>query len=344
MRYLIAILIFFAGLAPAPAALPNVAEFSSLDGVSRFISNYRAKPDPARVPAAVRALGQFGAFKDADSAGVYVGFIAGVIGANPVRAEELIAKMLPMPPPDQWVIVRAIAYSGHPDWKGLMQKFSDRMPLRKVMIDKYLEGNLQTLDEVALEKKPPTLWDKVRGTFQSSKNEKQVVEMTYDKSPELLDTLWGYYFATGSYGPISRIVALLPWSNDRDSTDRLTIGSMAKYTLASNAARDTALLAMLKAAEQEPAEERCEGARRGRRGGRDHGDHAVAQGCARPIEELKRKGPGYKRDISTWGKIGQGALALGCIVAATAGAVVLGLPCVIGGAASSAALSYWETQ
>ena len=62
------------------------------------------------------------------------------------------------------------------------------------------------------------------------------------------------------------------------------------------------------------------------------------------IEELKRKGPGYKRDVSTWGQIGVGALALGCIVAATTGQVEFGLPCVIGGAASSAALNFWNNQ
>jgi hypothetical protein len=62
------------------------------------------------------------------------------------------------------------------------------------------------------------------------------------------------------------------------------------------------------------------------------------------IEELKRKGPAYKRDVSTWGQVGQGALALGCIVAATTGHVELGLPCVIGGAGSSAALSAWNNQ
>jgi hypothetical protein len=62
------------------------------------------------------------------------------------------------------------------------------------------------------------------------------------------------------------------------------------------------------------------------------------------IEELKRKGPGSKRDISNWGLIGQGALALGCIAAAATGHVELGLPCIIGGAASGAALSYWNNQ
>jgi hypothetical protein len=62
------------------------------------------------------------------------------------------------------------------------------------------------------------------------------------------------------------------------------------------------------------------------------------------IENLKRKGPGYKRKIAGWGQIGQGALSLGCIGAAVAGAVVLGLPCVIGGAVSSAALNAWAAE
>jgi hypothetical protein len=168
--------------------------------------------------------------------------------------------------------------------------------------------------------------------------------MTYDKSPELLDTLWGYYFATGSYGPIARIVNLLPWSNDRDSTDRLTIGSMAKYTLASNAARDTALLAMLKAASKNQPKDTAKVLAEVIEAAETMETTRLRKDALASIEELKRKGPGYKRDVSTWGKIGTGALALGCIAAAATGQVYMGLPCVIGGAASSAALNYWETQ
>ena len=343
MRTIIALLIIIGLVTPAVAALPSYIEFTSLDAVSRWISNYRAKPEPARLPDAVRALSQLGTFKDPESSGVYVGFIAGVISANPARAEDLIGKMFPIEPAEQWAIVRAIAYSGHPEWKGLLQKFAPRMPLRQVMINKYLEGRLPTLDEIPLEKKSPTLWDKVRGQFQSDKEVKPT-ETTLDKSPELLDTLWGYYFGTGTYGPVARIIALLPWSNDRDSLDKLTIGSMAKYTLASNAARDTALLSMLKrASKNQPknvtvvldevidAAETMEITR-------------LRKNALAALEELKRKGPGYKREISNWGQVGQGALALGCIAAAVTGHVELGLPCVVGGAASSAALSVWNNQ
>jgi hypothetical protein len=106
-----------------------------------------------------------GVFKEPEGAGVYIGFIAGVLGANPDRAEELIGKMLPMATADEWVIVRAIAYSGHHDWQRWLRKFGDRLPSRKVMIDKYLAGKLPTLDEIALEKRKPTLWDYARGYF-----------------------------------------------------------------------------------------------------------------------------------------------------------------------------------
>jgi hypothetical protein len=349
MRSVIALLVIvgltviglLGSLAPASAAVPNRIEFSSLDAVSRWISSYRARPEPARLPQAVRALSAFGAFKDPESSGVYIGFIAGVIGFSYGRAEEIIGKTLPVAPADQWVIVRAIAYSGHPEWKGLLRKFSDRLPLRKVMIEKYLNGELATLNEIPLERKDPTLWDKVKDPFQNTKAKKPH-EMTYDKSPELLDTLWGYYFGTGSYPPIARIVTLLPWSTDRDSIDKLTVGNMAKYTLASNAGRDPELLGMLKrAGEEQPknvvlkeivdAAETMETTR-------------LRKDALASIEELKRKGPGYKRDINTWGQIGQGAMALGCIAAATAGQVQFGLPCVIGGATSSAALNFWNQQ
>jgi hypothetical protein len=331
---------FLGFLAPASAALPNRIEFTSLDAVARWISVYRARPEPARVPQAVRALSQFGAFKDPESSGVYIGFIAGVIGANHAKAEEIIAKTLPVAPADQWVIVRAIAYSNHPDWQGLLRKFSGRLSLRKVMIDKYLSGELAALNQIPLERKDPTLWDKMKNPFQS--DNKKSKETTFDKSPELLDTLWGYYFGTGAYAPIERIVTLLPWSTDRDSIDKLTVGNMAKYTLASNAGRDPELLGMLKRAGSEQpknvvlkeivdAAETMETTR-------------LRKEALASIEELKRKGPGYKRDINTWGQIGQGALALGCIAAATAGQVQFGLPCVIGGATSSAALSFWNQQ
>jgi hypothetical protein len=62
------------------------------------------------------------------------------------------------------------------------------------------------------------------------------------------------------------------------------------------------------------------------------------------IEELKQRGPNSKREMTTWGQVGQGALSMGCVVAAATGQVEIGIPCVIGGSASQGLLSFWEKQ
>src|SRR5215467_7700271 len=74
------------------------------------------------------------------------------------RANELIGKALnAVTVEDQWVVVQAIAYSGLPDWKGTLRRFSGRMPARQVMIEKYLTGKLKTLDEMEFDKNE-NLW------------------------------------------------------------------------------------------------------------------------------------------------------------------------------------------
>ena len=62
------------------------------------------------------------------------------------------------------------------------------------------------------------------------------------------------------------------------------------------------------------------------------------------IDELKRKGPGYQARHLALGQVGEGAIAIGCIAAAVAGQVEFGIPCVVGGAATSAALRIWDGQ
>lgn len=336
--------VFANPVTPARAAVAAPGKFeASVEGVQKWIYAYRLKPEPTRVPAAVRVMAQIGVLKDPEASGIYIGFIAGVIGSNPKIAEQLVEKMLPIAPEAEWAVVRAIAYSGLPTWKRLMGKVASRIPTRRVMIDKYLSGQLPTLDEIALEKKSPAFMEQVRGYFTFKEKKRPPPETTFESSPELLDTLWGYYFATGSHAPILRMVTLLPWSKDNESVEKLTVGNMAKFTLASNSARDVKLLAILKgAAPHQPKEttpvltevieaaETVEIAR-------------IRREARASLEELQRKGPNSRRNMAWWGRVGEGAIALGCIAAAATGQVQLGLPCVIGGAASSAALKFWSS-
>ena len=321
MRFAMAVLLALAlASASASSAAPNrpapnkkKPEFASSEDILRWINNYRVKPDPGKLPAAVKAMSEHGVFRDMDAAGIYVGFMAGVLNTNPKRAEALIAKMYPMPPEDQVAIVRAIAFCDLPDWKDLMLKFAERMPARKALIDRFVYGKQPTLRQMEL-----------------------------DAGTTPLDTLWGFYFATGSREPILRIISVLAWAKDQNNVERLTIGSMAKLSLATNASRDKELLDTLKSSlnhenketravlqEVVDAAETFEFAR-------------VRKDAMAAIEQLKAKGPASSRNTQWWGMVGQTALALGCVVASAMGQVEVGIPCVVGGALSGAALK-WMT-
>jgi len=261
-----------------------------------------------------------------------------VLGANPHRAETLIAKMLPIDPADHWVLVRAIAYSGLPNWKELLTAFADRMPERRAMIDRYLDGKLPTLDQVLYQPAKPGMFDKIKVALKFGDGDKK--EVALEPSPELIDVLWGYYLATGAYKPIGQIIKLLPLADDKDSVDNLTTGSAAKFTLASNAVRDLNLLAMLKWSVKSQPKETAKVLNEVIETAENVDTAHMRKQSLAAIDDLKQKGPNSKRDLTSVGQIGQGALSMGCIIAAATGQIELGLPCVIGGAAYSAGMQY----
>src|SRR5712672_1420002 len=349
MRYAALVATFYILIQPAAAAVtPEIDPRASLGVVQQWIYNYRAKPDYAHVPAAVRVLFHSQTFREPENAGIYLGFIAGAIGSNPARAEQLVNSLFPVKPEDEWVIVRAIAFSGLPDWRNLLRKVASKMPGRRVMIDSYLTGTLPTLTEIPLEEIKPGMFDKLKGAFTQNpfaKDDKKLkMKQTFAGNQDLLDTLWGYYFATGSYTPILRIIAMLPWSKSRDTVDKLTVGSMARYTLASYAVRDAGLreylrseLAQQPAPIKAPLGEVIEAADTVQLG-------AVRKDALAAVEELKAKGSDSRRNLDFWGQVGVGAVALGCVSAAALGQVAVGIPCVIGGSASQGLLSFWEKQ
>ncbi|MEH2509185.1 hypothetical protein V1291_000539 [Nitrobacteraceae bacterium AZCC 1564] len=339
---------FFLSQCVSATAAPEIDPRASLGVVQQWIYNYRAKPDYARVPAAVRVLFHSQTFREPENAGIYLGFIAGAIGSKPAKAEQLVKSFFPVPPEDEWVIVRAIAYSGLPDWRNLLRRIAPKMPARRAMINAYLSSKLPTLSEIPLEQTKPGMLDKLRGVFTKNpfaKEEKKLdMTLTYAGNQDLLDTLWGYYFATGSHLPIYRIMQMLPWSKSRDTVDKLTVGSMARYTLSSYAVRDASLREFLRselpkqpAAIKGPLAEVIEAADTVQLA-------AVRKDALAAVEELKTKGSDARRNLDFWGQVGVGAVALGCVSAAALGQVAVGIPCIIGGSASQGLLSFWEKQ
>jgi len=221
------------------------------------------------------------------------------------------------------------------------------MPTRNVMITKYLRNQSPTLFQVGPHRNL-TSGQKFRSYFSYDTyfgDKKKGPRLELEPTPELLDTYWGYYFASGRYRPISRIIAMLPYSTDANNVELLTLGNMAKFTLASNAVRDMKLLAMLREAQaQSPSKEIAAPLKEVVTAAETVETARLRKEAMASIEELRRKGPAYRREISKWGYIGTGAIALGCIGAAAMGQIYLGLPCVVGGALSSAGLKYYDSQ
>lgn len=312
LAVLLLILVPAAADAAAKKAREPAKAFERAEAVLKWINGYRGEPEPAKLPAAVRAMGEYGLLRELDQAGLQVGFIAGVLATNPDNAARLIAQMFPMPPEDQVILIKAIAFSGLPNWKAVLSAFAERMPARQVLIDKYLFGDGKTLFELPLDE----------GSF-------------------VLDSHWGYYFGSGSEAAVGRIVSALAWMSEGDSVDRLTIAAMAKWTLASNATRDKDLLDTLKG--QMNVQE-SDVARRHLRevilAAETFETAKIRRDAVAAIDQLKARGPESARNYAWWGQAGQTVLALGCVAASAMGQVQLGIPCVVGGAVSTAALKY----
>lgn len=294
-------------VAATPALAAASPRFQSGDQVLQWVQTYRLKPDPWRLPLAVRALSDLGQFGDEEGAAVHIGFIAGVLGDNQMKAEKLIGAMLPLPPEAQSAVIKAVAYSGLPNWRGLLNAFVDKLADRRVLIDKLATGG-----------KP------------------QLMAMPVEEG-RTLDMLWGYYLATGYYQPVQRILSALPWSEDKNDLEKLLVGSMAKWTLASNAAKNQGLLEMYKTEVAlappklaKPLKEVIDAVEIAETG-------SIKKQALAAIDELKTKGPASRR-TAAWGtELGATAIAVGCVVASVTGHAELGIPCVVGGALTQAA-------
>ncbi len=331
------VLLLFAASLPASAAPLVDANFRTSDQILFWMKDYRAKPQPTRVPGVIGTLSQLGAFQEPEAAGIYVGFLAGVLHNNPKNAEKLVTRMIAMPPEDHWVLVRAIAYSGVPDWRGMLARLSKKMSTKEVMIEAYASGQLPTLSQFEIPGKLSRI-DRIKAAMPFGK--KEAMHTVLPPSPAVLDTLWGYYFATGDDWPLDQMVSMLPWSKDRDDAERLTLGSSTKYALARYASRDARLLGAIRAARTTATKDEAPVLDEVIFAAETVDTGKIRDEATMALNDLRTKGPAYKRKVAWWGQMGEGAISLGCVVAAVSGAAVLGIPCVVGGALTSATLRY----
>jgi len=134
MRYAALVISMFLLIQPANAGpTPEIDPRASLNVVQQWIYNTGAKPDYAHVPAAVRVLLHAQSLRSRRTP-------ASISASSPARSDrtrqaEHSSIALSGAAQDEWVIVRAIAYSGLPDWRNLLRRVAPKMPGRRVMID-----------------------------------------------------------------------------------------------------------------------------------------------------------------------------------------------------------------
>jgi len=306
----------------AQSASGPQADFVSPDKLMDWISNYRDHKQPWRVPGAVHAMQEYGLFGDEEKAWFCIGFIAGVLGSNPKDGPGMIPKMFPMPDKEQAVIIRAIAYSGRPDWRELLEKNASRMPLRRPLIDDFLSG------------KRPTL---------------MTLPLDTGGSPGIY-ALWGYYVATGQHEPVVRIMNALRWSknnddsgfsfrkvfsgwgNDPSAVEKITTGGTAKWTLASYAERDRQLIALYRAEHGRQPEEISKPLKDVIEAAENFESEKIRKDQFGAIDDAQRRQLSNEAGMTKGATAGSIAIATGCVAASALGQAYIALPCVIGGA------------
>ena len=310
----------------APARTTQHVEFSSAERLLDWISNYRDRPQYWKVPAAVHAMRDHRLFEDEEQRWFCAGFIAGVLGTNPNDGPGLIPKMFPMPPKEQEVIIRAIAYSGRPDWQELLEKNAAKMPLRKPLIDDFLNGRRPTLQTLDLE----------LGGAQA------------------VYAHWGYYAASGQHEPVMRILPALKWSKgneeqgffgrlvsgwgaDANALDKITTGGTAKWTLASYAERDRDLIGLYRAEVSNQPEEVAKPLQDVIDAAELFEAEKIRKEQYGAIEDAQRQELMGQAGMSKGMTAGSIAIATGCVAASALGQAQIAVPCVIGGALYSGA-------
>jgi hypothetical protein len=304
------------------AAAEQQGAFSSPEKLMDWVTTYRKHPNPSRVPPAVHAMLDYGLLADEEKEWFCIGFIAGVLGTNPKDGPALIPRMFPLPDKEQAVIIRAIVYSERPDWRELLEKNSSRMPLRRPLIDDFLQGKRPTLMELPLA----------------------------DGGSPGIYALWGYYVATGQHEPVVRIMQALRWSrnkddssfsfkkifsgwgNDPSAVEKITTGGTAKWTLASYAERDRELLNLYRAEASRQPEAIAKPLNDVIVAAEAFESETVRKDQFGAIADAQKAQMTNEAGMTKGATAGSIAIATGCVAATALAQPEIAIPCVIGGA------------
>jgi hypothetical protein len=200
------------------AANAAPARFSNPQQLDQWVTYYYKRPEPAALVDAMLALSKQGAFKDANTASPFWGFLAGALSKQRAMVPATVKRLAVLPVEEQPVVILGLWYSGHPDTKSLLAGLANEMPLQRSMIEDLSRST------------PPKL-----------------VELPLERDPGVMAALWGNFMATGDEAPVLRVIEALPFTMiAQGDPQRLAMGRVAEWSLASNAAQHPRVMEILR--------------------------------------------------------------------------------------------------
>lgn len=190
------------------SALPAIGAplFDSQESFSKWLTFYYENPEPKQVPEAVIYMSRTGVLDNGNVVAPILGFLSGVIRANPDSIDPWIKKLRNLKEKHFGVVVLGVWYANLPDSKARVSALLKSRPNLKDEFSYINQGAPIAVEQIPLE-----------------------------QGPWVLDALWGKFMATGDSAPVERIITALPWVDVKGDVNRLLVGGSARWSLISNA-------------------------------------------------------------------------------------------------------------
>ena len=180
--------------------------FSSQEEFSKWLTFYYMKPEPKKIPDAVRYMSESGLLNNKNAISPVFGFLAGVFKENPSKVGIWAQELKSIKPEHYVVVVLGVWYA--------------KLPNSQKIVYGLLDSNDSLRDKISYLKQGSPI---------------QITEIPLEQGPWVLDALWGEFSATGDAEPVSRIANALPWIDVKGDTNKLLVGGAANWSFRSNA-------------------------------------------------------------------------------------------------------------
>jgi len=217
MRCIILIIMCLVAVAPAVAA----TTFQSKEDFSKWLAFYYLKPEPNRVPDAIRYMSEAGFLDNEKAAPPIFGFLAGTLQSNPDKMALWISQLGSLNERHLGVVVLGVWYAALPESQKTVYALIEKHPVLKPDFEFLYGGTPMSVKQIPLE-----------------------------QGPWVLDALWGKFMATGDSTPVERIISTLPWIDVKGDINRLLVGGAARWSLTSNAVQHKRVLDICEKAEK----------------------------------------------------------------------------------------------